>query len=106
MKAERSGNKRGAARNSTRKHSTASGKKPPKLYRPPGSVAFPEARGKTVEQVYLTAEAECRQVIVAFSDNTELVVDIEPCLSFTAELSGWKTGEQRVIRRWPRTLSL
>lgn len=59
-----------------------------------------------MEQVYLTTEAECRQVIVAFSDNTELVVDMEPCLSFTAEFSSWKSGEQQVGRRWPRMLSI
>ena len=50
----------------------------PRLYLPTGSVEFPQARGKTLAQVYLTTEPECRQVTLTFDDKTELVVDIEP----------------------------
>jgi hypothetical protein len=30
------------------------------------------------------------------------VFDIEPSLSFRATYSDWKTGNERVIKRWPR----
>ena len=80
-------------------------KKTPKLYRPSGSFPFPDVRGKVVADVYLTTESDLNCVTLCFDDNTELVVDIEPFLSFTADYSDWKTGDQRVIKRWPRVRS-
>ncbi len=74
--------------------------------RPIGSIGFPQAQGKRLADVYLTAEAEVNSVTLCFDDDTELVVDIEPCLSFTADYSDWKTGNQRVIKRWPRMRSV
>jgi hypothetical protein len=62
-------------------------------------------RGKVVADVYLTTESDLNCVTLCFDDNTELVVDIEPCLSFTADYSDWKTGDQRVIKRWKRVRS-
>jgi hypothetical protein len=32
-----------------------------------------------------------------------LVIEIEPCLSFTADYSDWETGNERVIKRWLRS---
>ena len=77
-------------------------RKSPKLYRPPGSFPFPDVRGKVVADVYLTMKIGLNCVTLCFDDNTELVVDIEPFLSFTASYSDWKTGNQRVTKRWPR----
>src|SRR6266702_4642028 len=74
----------------------------PKLYRPSGSIPFPDVRGKVIADVYLIAESDLSCITLCFDDNTELVVDIEPCLQFTADYSDWKTGNQRVIKRWPR----
>jgi hypothetical protein len=76
-------------------------RKTPKLYRPLGSFPFPDVRGKVVADVYLTMKSGLNCVTLCFDDNTELVVDIEPRLSFTAGYSDWKTGNQRVIKRWP-----
>src|SRR5579864_241030 len=78
-------------------------RKTPKLYRPLGSFPFPDVRGKVLADVYLTTKSGLNCVTLCFDDNTELVVDIEPRLSFTASYSDWKTGNQRVIKRWPRT---
>ena len=80
-------------------------RKTSKLYRPSGSFPFPDVRGKVVADVYLTTESGLKCVTLCFDDNTELVVDIEPCLSFKADYSGWQTGNQRVIKRWPRVRS-
>src|SRR5689334_2535310 len=72
---------------------------------PSGTFPFPEVRGKTVADVYVTMDSEMNCVTLCFSDNTELLVDIEPCLSFAADYSDWKTGNERIIKRWPRVRS-
>src|SRR6185312_15790993 len=63
-----------------------------KLYRPLGSVEYTSARGKTVEQVYVTADKNVNCVTLCFTDKTELVVDVEPCVAFSADYSDWTTG--------------
>ncbi len=74
------------------------------LYPPSGSVPFPQARGKTLADLYLTLGSEVNCITLAFDDRTELVfdIDIEPRLAVMAEHSDWKTGNQRVLKRWPR----
>ena len=76
-----------------------------KLFRPSGSVEFTAARGKTLEQVYMTVYGDLNSVTLSFTDKTELVVEVEPCLAFTADYSDWTTGNQRVLKRWPRLRS-
>lgn len=76
-----------------------------KLFRPSGLVEFASVRGKTVEQVYMTAYGDLNCVTLSFTDKTELVVEVEPCLAFTADYSDWTTGNQRVLKRWPRLRS-
>jgi hypothetical protein len=74
-----------------------------KSYRPPGSVPFPEARGKTLADLYLTLDSEANCITLTFDDRTEMVFDIDflPRFTVAAEYSDWKTGDQRVLRRWP-----
>lgn len=79
--------------------------KMPKSYRPSGSFPFPQARGKTVADVYVTMDSDMNCVTLCFADNTDLVIEIEPCLSFRADYSDWKTGDGRIIKRWPRIRS-
>jgi hypothetical protein len=43
--------------------------------------------------------------VLAFDDNTELIIDVEPCLAFSADYSDWKTGNQKVLKHWPRVRS-
>jgi hypothetical protein len=81
------------------------GIKAPKLSRPSGSFPFPGVRGKTLADIYVTTESDMNCVTLCFADNTELVIDIEPCLSFAADYSDWTTGNERIIRRWPRVRS-
>jgi hypothetical protein len=71
-------------------------------YRPADAFPFPEAQGKTLADLYLTTDTDMSCVTLAFDDNTDLVIDIGPCLSFSADYSDWKTGDQRVIKRRPR----
>ncbi|MGE5322290.1 MAG: hypothetical protein ACM3SW_05490 [Actinomycetota bacterium] len=90
---------RRAGRGKERKPATRSSRREA-IYLPPGSLEFPHVRGKTLAQVYLTSDPDCHQVTLTFNDKTELVVDVEPRVAFSAEYSDWKTGDQRVIRRW------
>ena len=75
---------------------------PGKHYRPSDAVAFPQACGKTLADVYVTTDPEFSTVTLTFADKTELVVEVEPRLTFSADYSDWKTGDQRIIRRWRR----
>jgi len=88
-----------AARRASRSRRT------PKLYRPSGSFSFPPVRGKTLADAYLSTDGDLNCVTLRFDDNTELVIDLEPCLRFAADYSAWKAGDQRVIKRWPRIRS-
>ncbi len=72
-----------------------------KLYRPSGSFPFPPVQGKTLADVYVTMDSDMSCAILCFDDKTELVIDIEPSLSFRADYSDWKTGNERIIKRWP-----
>ena len=50
----------------------------------------------------MTADEDVNCVTLCFTDKTELVVDVEPCVAFSADYSDWITGNQRVLQRWPR----
>jgi hypothetical protein len=64
-------------------------------------VEFPQARGRTVERVKLFVSDGYNCVAIEFEDKTDLSVVIDPGLRFKAEYSDWKTGNQRVLKRWP-----
>ena len=40
----------------------------------------------------MTAYEDVNCVTLCFTDNTELVVDVEPCVAFSADYSDWTTG--------------
>lgn len=64
-------------------------------------VEFPRARGRTVERVKLFVSDGYNCIAIEFEDKTDLSVVIDPGLSFRAEYSDWKTGNQRVLKRFP-----
>ena len=64
-------------------------------------VEFPEARGRTVEKVSLSTDSDFPCVSIRFQDNTDLTVLIDPWLTFQADYSRWKDGNQKVLKRWP-----
>lgn len=64
-------------------------------------IEFPEAKGRTVEKVELSTDPEFSCVSIRFQDNTALTVVIDPWLTFQADYSRWKNGEQKVLKRWP-----
>jgi hypothetical protein len=54
-----------------------------------------------VETVELSLDSDFHCVSIRFTDNTDLIVVINPWLAFRADYSRWKGGEQEVLKRWP-----
>ena len=64
-------------------------------------VEFPQARGRTVEMVELNLDSDFHCISIRFQDDTNLTFVIDPALAFRADYSRWKSGEQKVLKRWP-----
>jgi hypothetical protein len=61
---------------------------------------FDEAKGKTIEFVEMWTDADFPCVEIGFSDKTALHFLMETRLAMEPSYSNWKTGNQRVLRRW------
>lgn len=72
-----------------------------KNVRYPRLVEFPQARGRTVEMVELNLDSDFHCISIRFQDETDLTFVIGPALTFRADYSRWKGGEQKVLKRWP-----
>ena len=64
-------------------------------------VKFSQARGRTVKMVELSLDSDFHCVSIRFKDNTDLTVVINTALTFRAEYSEWKAGNQKFVKRWP-----
>ncbi|HET8892196.1 MAG TPA: hypothetical protein VFQ41_25085 [Candidatus Angelobacter sp.] len=64
-------------------------------------VQFPQARGRTVEMVELSLDSDFHCISIRFQDETDLTFVIDPALTFRADYSRWKGGEEKVLKRWP-----
>jgi hypothetical protein len=64
-------------------------------------VDFSGIAGKAVESVAFHSSADQHSIEIIFKDATALTIDLVPGLSANATLSDWKTGDQRVLHRWP-----
>ncbi len=60
---------------------------------------FREVKGKIVEQVEV--DHDLQAITILFKDRTTLSFDLDPQLTVYPELSDWKTGDWRSIKRWP-----
>jgi hypothetical protein len=67
----------------------------------PTLVEFPQARGRTVEMVELNLDSDYHCLSIRFQDETDLTFMIDPALTFRADYSRWKAGNQKVLKRWP-----
>lgn len=67
---------------------------------------FTQAKGKTVEAIEFSTELGYHAISVNFTDKTSLNLEIEARFVMEADYSDWKTGNQRVIRRWPPVRNL
>lgn len=77
-----------------------------KKVRFPLLMEFPQVRGRTVERVELNLDSDFRCISIRFQDSTDLTFVIEPALTFRADYSKWKDGEQKVLKRWPPVMSV
>ena len=59
---------------------------------------FPQVKGKTVESVEIGPDVDV--ITILFEDKTVLSFDLDPQLTVFSELSDWKTGNWRGIKRW------
>src|SRR5215472_17482694 len=77
-------------------------KKPPTVYLPPTRVtAFPEARGKTIEELKLFLELDDTTLQLRFTDKTNLSFDLEPNLIVRAFLFDGKVENELPSKIWP-----
>jgi len=63
-------------------------------------VEFPEVSG-LVEKVQISTDSDFPCISIRFQDNTDLTVIIDPWMTFQADYSRWKDGNQKVLKRWP-----
>ena len=61
---------------------------------------FPEARGKTVEEVALSTSGEHSSIRLRFRDNTGLSFAIEPRFIAYTEFFDVHSGETRILKEW------
>jgi len=66
-----------------------------------GRVQFTEMKGRTVERIDVCLSSDYHCVSIRFEDKTDFTVEIDTRLVLTALHSDWKTGNMRVLRRWP-----
>ena len=76
-------------------------KKPRRKRRPRHCLRFAEAQGKTVEFIEIWADADFPCVDIRFDDKTALHFVMDTRLLMQPTYSDWKTGNQRILRRWP-----
>ncbi len=62
---------------------------------------FKEAEGKTVEFIEMGTAADFPCVEIAFADKTALLFEIGARVTMEPAYSDWRTGNQRLLRRWP-----
>lgn len=74
-------------------------------HRVPGAVYFDEVRGKTLEDLSVSADSQANLITLTFDDKTEMTLDVEPGISIGAMLESWKSGNSRVLKRWPKIKS-
>ncbi len=68
---------------------------------PRGCMLFPPVNGKQVESVELWLDSDERVIIISFQDRTCLHFGLMCDLAVNADYFDWRSGEQRVMKRWP-----
>ena len=64
-------------------------------------VRFPQATDKVVKDVEFSADSDYHSITISFQDKTCLNFCIDAGFTLKTDYSDWKTGIQRIIRRWP-----
>jgi hypothetical protein len=61
---------------------------------------FPQFKGKVVERVEVSTMSQDWAIGILFQDRTYLSFDIEMGITILPELSSFKSGEYRPLKRW------
>jgi hypothetical protein len=64
-------------------------------------ITFPGVEGKVAKRVQLFTTGGCHSITLEFQDKTALHFDLEPGITFYADYYNVKTGNVRVLKRWP-----
>ena len=72
----------------------------------PDSMYFDEVRGKILDDLSVSSSPEGNLITLAFRDKTEMTLEIEPGITVLGMLESWKTGNSRVLKRWPKIRSV
>ena len=59
---------------------------------------FPQVKGKVVDRVEIDSDVQA--ITIVFQDKTVLSFDLEARNTVFPELSDWKTGNWRGIKKW------
>lgn len=62
---------------------------------------FPRVKGQILDAVELWTYSEGHSISLQFKDKTCLEFSIDPGFTVKTDYSDWKTGNRRVIRKWP-----
>jgi len=62
---------------------------------------FPQAKDRVVKQVEFFTDPSNNTLELTFQDDTSLSFEFEPSFVWEAYFARWKSGEQRILHRWP-----
>ena len=62
---------------------------------------FPQAKGRVIKQVEFLSDSMGNTLELSFDDDTSLSFEFQPSFVWEAYFSRWKSGNQRILRRWP-----
>jgi hypothetical protein len=69
--------------------------------KPTGTVTeFPEAKGKTIESIQVNVTADNFSANINLTDNTALILSMEPSITVSPYLGDWTTGECKKLKEW------
>jgi len=70
------------------------------LPEPPTRQEFPEAKGKIVDRVELSADAAYYGITIRFQDKTALTFKIEQCVVAFPVYEDWTSGEEKPLKQY------
>jgi hypothetical protein len=65
-----------------------------------GNGLFREVKGKIVDSVELKPSEHGYSIGIMFRDRTFLSFDVKASISISPDLSNWKTGNYKQLKRW------
>jgi hypothetical protein len=64
-------------------------------------IQFADAKGKIIDTVELLTAPDYHSISINFKDKTCLNFSVETGFTVKTDYCDWKTGEQRILRKWP-----